>query len=142
MSTSLWTGQSVLNTAYYASIEAELAAIDVCEVLQEVEAEVMALIQNEVNSILANLAYLEPLLALLEIPTLDTIITWVTNFITYFIKPYLQPYITYIQQLTALETQIVTIVNAIESAYSRIGQCVMSSIPSITFSIPAVPAGL
>jgi hypothetical protein len=138
----MWTGTSVLNTAYYAAIEAELASIDICSVLQQVASDVMAIVQAEVDAILANIALLNPLLVLLEIPTsLDAIISWVTNFITYFIKPYLQPYLTYIAQLTALETQIASLITAIANARSRIGMCSFI-IPSITFTIPSIPSGL
>lgn len=124
-------GTGPLDTDYFVALTARINAINVCADLQVAVDDVMASIQAEKDAIEAQLEALAPILALLNPPSLDEIVSWVANFITAVLGPIYLPYAKYGEELAQLATQITSLVTAIENAAARIESCSIT-VPPIT----------
>jgi hypothetical protein len=125
-------GSSLIDTAYFDSLTAQINAINVCSELQAVVNEAFSTLQNEKNAIEAQIEALLPALALLELPTdLGSVISWIGNLVTGLINPIVLPYTNYAAQLIAQAEAIANLVTAIENAASRIESCSIT-VPPIT----------
>jgi hypothetical protein len=125
-------GSSPINDAYFAAQEAQIAEIKVCSELQTQVNMIFASLQANLTAINAQLALLQPILALLEAPeNPGAVITWISNFITNFLTPYVVPYTTLTTQLTELSTKIEELITSIENAAAEIEGCTIT-IPPLT----------
>ena len=124
-------GSSIVNTAYFDAAIATVNAIPTCADLTKFALDELVSLAATKDGINAQLADLEPLLALLTIPTNPAqLLTWASNFITSYLAPQLAPYTTYTAQLIAYEAQIARLVAAITAK--------AASIPNCTISLPSI----
>ena len=125
-------GASLIDTAYFNSLTAQINAINVCSELQAVVNEAFSTLQNEKNAIEAQIEALLPALALLELPTdLGSVISWIGNLVTSVINPLVLPYTNYATQLVQQAEAVANLITAIENAAARIKSCSIT-IPPIT----------
>lgn len=124
-------GNAPINDSYFAAQQAQFSAATSCTELQAQVAATFASLQATKNAINAQLALLQPILALLEAPENPTaVITWVSNFITSFLTPYVVPYTTLTTQLSELAIQVEGLITSIENAAAKIEGCIVS-IPTL-----------
>lgn len=126
-------GTLPVNLDYFTSLQKRIDGIGSCEQLKELTEEAYATITASMDGINAQIALLEPILALLTAPAADPdkIVTWITTFITSFLTPYVRPYTIYASQLTELTTKMAEIEAAISSAALKF--------PSCDVPIPSLP---
>lgn len=126
-------GSQIVNLQYFESLTKRAQNIGSCDELQAFSSEAMASLQAHLAAINAQLAELQPILALLSPPSASptAIVTWLTSFITSFLTPYVKPTITYASQLTEISAQIALVVAAINGK--------AASFPSCSISLPTLP---
>lgn len=126
-------GSEIFNVAYFTSLIDRINTAYSCAELQAIVTESMASIQGVETAIGAQLAQLNPILALLTPPGANptAIVTWLTTFITAFLTPYVKPIATMTAQLAQLTIQIAALTAAITSAQSRFANCTISIPPII-----------
>lgn len=134
----------VINTQWFDHVVDELDALSFCPDLQGLADKLMAKIQKLLDSVDKKIQELAPYLELLTNPgaVLVKLGEWVKKFIDAQIKPYVSAYVTLGQQLIAYAQQIVRVVNALNAAAGRIGQCVLNIVPIVIPTMPALPEGV
>lgn len=127
-------GTLPVNLDYFTSLQKRIDGVASCEELQALTAEAFESINASLAGVTAQLALLEPILALLEAPgaNLSSLVTWITTFITSFITPYVRPYTIYAAQLAEISTQLAAVADAITSK--------SIDFPSCSVTIPATPS--
>jgi hypothetical protein len=125
-------GSTALNSEFFTDLIAQINAIDLCADLQVVVNEAFASLSAVKAAIEAEIASLDPILALLTAPgaNLGAIVTWIEGLITHVLTPYTIPIATYTAQLAQLASQIAAVIAAVEAAAARIVNCTIT-IPSI-----------
>ncbi|GGY12613.1 hypothetical protein GJV26_00120 [Massilia dura] len=124
-------GSAIFNKQYVKALTQRINNATDCHELQEVTNDAIASIQAQSDAITAQLAALQPMLALLKPPTsLNAIISWLSNFITSFLTPYMKPYVTYAAQAAEMVAAMAELTAAIQEAAGKIKTC--------TIEIPAV----
>lgn len=128
-------GTQIFDTSYIDSLTDQVNQIDVCADLQAFENRVMAEIQAQISSVESQMAFLEPIVEILENPAaaLDKIVEWIGKFIDHVLKPIYQPYLTMVTQIEQAVQAVANLTAAIENAASRIGSCVVSA-PGLVLS--------
>lgn len=127
----------VFNTAHIDALVDRINSVNQCAELQELVNEVYATVQAQLDGIAAQIAALQPILQLLELPTtLTAVINWIKNFVTSFLGPYIKPIAIYAQQVALLTAAMVRLAAAIEAAAGRITSCSIN-VPELT--PPAIP---
>ena len=125
-------GSQIVNLSYFTNLTASINGASSCAELQALVTQAFSSLAAQEAAIKAELAALQPILALLSPPTLGSIITWVTSFISLVLTPMIKPTITYAAQLTALAAQISALIAAISAAQAKF--------PSCSISIPPMPS--
>src|SRR5471032_1008985 len=125
-------GSQLVNAAYFHNLTNSIQAAQSCTQLQDLVTEAFASLGALKAGINAELASLQPLLALLAIPSANpaAIVTWISNFISAYLTPMVKPTITYAAQLAELTALIASLASAISDAEKRFSSC--------SISIPAV----
>jgi hypothetical protein len=123
---------SQLNPAFFENL---IPSINTCATQAELQVlanQIMAEISLLESTLTSQVAFLEPIQALLTAPgaNVTALATWIENFITGFLTPYFKPYLIMAAQLTALAAEVTTLVSAIEAAAENIGVEIV--IPPIT----------
>lgn len=118
-------GTQIVNADYFNNLTKSVNATQSCDELQQLVAEAMASINAMKASIAAELAALQPLLALLKIPgaNLGEIVGWIKNLVLGHLTPMLKPTISLAAQLAALEQQMSALLAAISAAQLRFPHC-------------------
>lgn len=127
---------TLLNDDYFNNLILQINSAVTPDELQSIVNQAFADIQTLESTITSQLAYLEPISALLTAPgaNLTAIVTWITTFITTVLTPIYKPYITMTAQLISLATQIAKLTAAIESAQASLS----INFPNISINIPAI----
>jgi len=122
-----------VNLDYFEGLKRSIEGCSSCEQLQEVTAETFASVSELMTSMTAQLAALQPLLALLEPPTANPaqIVTWITDFISLYLTPQVRPVLTIPVQLAAITAQMAELPALIEAK--------MAQFPSCSVPIPPLP---
>lgn len=115
----------VLDTQWMANLTAQINAIDSCGELQRVANDAFASLAPVKAAINAEIAQLQPILALLAVPTstIGGIINWISGIITNVLIPLYAPFPIYLQQLTILAEQVAALTAALQAAENRILNC-------------------
>nr|GAT43694.1 predicted protein [Mycena chlorophos] len=132
------TGSALLDLQYFSSLKARIQASSGCAELQALADEAVASVNANIAAIESQLAFLEPILALLAAPGADLskLATWIESFITAFLTPYIVPYTTYATQLTEQAAQMALIAAAIAEMAASFEHCTVT-IPAVT--APSIP---
>jgi hypothetical protein len=122
-----------VNIEYFDGLKRSIEGCASCEQLQEVTAETFATVTATMESMTAQLAALQPLLALLEPPSANPaqIVTWLTDFINLYLTPQVRPVLTIPVQLAAITAQMAELPALIEAK--------MAQFPSCSVPIPVLP---
>jgi len=131
-------GSSTINLDWLDSIQDALNNITICSDIQALIDEIFATLDALMQAMYDQIDKLLAWLALIEIPTIEDIITWVTDFIMAFIEPQTGAYLKYLEQLEAYAAAIAALIDAIAAIELTIPDC------SLTVSAPdfATPPGL
>ncbi len=121
-------GSAQLDAAWFANLSARISGIQSCPELQDLVADAIADINAVKSAIGAELALLQPVLALIEAPGADLgkIATWISSFIGSFLTPYTRPVAIYASQLSAMEAQIASLLAAISAKAAEFTGCVVA----------------
>lgn len=122
-----------VNVEYFNGLTRSIEGCASCEQLQEVTAEAFGSISATMESMTAQLAQLQPLLALLQPPSANPaqIVTWLTDFISLYLTPQVRPVFTIPIQLAAITAQMAAVTAAVNAKMAQFESC---SVP-----IPALP---
>lgn len=122
-------GSQIFDTSYINSLTDQVNQIDICADLQAFEQRVMSEIQAQISAVEAQMAFLEPIVEILQNPeaALDKIVEWIGKFIESVLKPIYQPYLTMVSQIEQAVQAVANLTAAIENAANRIGSCVVSA---------------
>ena len=122
-------GSQTLNADYFAALTKRINDTNVCADLQDLVADATASINSVKSAIGSELAFLSPILDLLENPGADLgkIATWIEKFIGSFLSPYSKSQASFLAQLTQLETEIAGLVSAIAAKAAEIENCTVST---------------
>lgn len=122
-----------INIEYFQGLQKSIEGCASCDQLQEVTAEAFASVTSTLDDMTAQLAVLEPLLALLEPPTANPaqIVTWITSLITDYLTPQLKPVINLPIQFAAITAQMAELPAIIAAKAAQFDSC---SVP-----IPPLP---
>jgi hypothetical protein len=125
-------GDTPINGAYFAALNAKLNGVGSCEELQAVTDEIMASLGAFKAAMTSELAQVTPLIALLSAPGANptAIVTWITDFITYFLTPMTAPYTVYSEQLLGLTAQVATLTATVASKQAEFPSCSVT-VPTI-----------
>lgn len=119
----------VLNTAYFASVTAEINAATTCAQLQSIVTARLDSILAAQTSATVQLAAIEAMFSgLLTAPAANptAIVTWITSLINQYLAPQFVPATTLAAQLTALTTEIATLTSAINSKAAQFTSCTIT----------------
>lgn len=121
-------GTEIVDLEYFRNVKAAIDGVDTCADLQALAAEVRQAIADAQAGIAAELAKIQPMLALLELPgaNLGQIVTYLKKLADNLITPIIKPYTLYAQQLAAILVELGEIASAIDAAANRIGNCKVS----------------
>lgn len=124
-----------INLEYFEGLKKSIEGCASCEQLQEVTAQTFASVTATMDSMTAQLAQLQPLLALLEPPSANPaqIVTWITDFISGYLTPQLKPVISLPIQFAAITAQMAELPAIIAAKAAQFESC---SVP-----IPPLPPG-
>ena len=121
-------GSQLLNTSYFSNLTSSINSAQSCAHLQDLVAEAADSLSAMKSGITAELAALQPLLALLTPPSVNpaAIVTWIENLISGYLTPMARPTITYAAQLAEMEQQIASLTAAISSMSGQFPSCSVS----------------
>lgn len=124
-------GSLPFNAETISRLTEQLATVQTCDELQIIAGEAMASINGQLAGITAQMAALQPIMALLTAPGANPaqIVTWITDFISAFLAPYVKPIVTLQLQVAQIAAAVAQLQAAIDSASSRIGSCSISLPP-------------
>lgn len=123
-----------VNTQYFEGLQQSIEGCASCEQLQEVVTEAFASVTSTMEAMTAELARLQPLLALLTVPAANPadIVTWITDFIGDYLAPQITlPTVSLPIQLAAIAAQMAALPPIIEAK--------MAQFPSCSVPIPPLP---
>ena len=117
-----------INSEFFDNAIAAVNGAPSCEDLQKVVSDVMPSLDELKDSITAELAKYQPMLALLVVPgaNLGQIVTWIRNFVEGFLTPITAPAIAYQLELAELTAKISELTSAINSAKNKFTDCSIS----------------
>lgn len=126
-------GTLPVNLDYFTGLHSRIEGCTSCAELNGVTAEAYASISGTVAAINAQIAALQPILALLTAPgaNLTQIVTWIQNYITAVLTPLYKPYLVYPTQLAQISTQMAALPALISAK--------MAQFPSCSVPIPPIP---
>lgn len=133
-------GSLPFNTEVFAKLRAQIDAVQSPAALQQIADEAMGSINGMSSGITAQLAAIQPFLALIQPPGANPaqIVTWIKDFITAFINPYLKPAITLPIQIAALTSEVALMTASIQAAADRLQTPIV--IPPVELpEVPAIP---
>lgn len=117
-------GQSTVNSNQFESTLKQIENASNCEELRELASNAISQLSAQQQAISEQLAKVQPLLALLNVPTSPTgAVTWVKDFIEGYLTPQLKPAISYPTQLAQITEQISNLQSVIGGASSRFPNC-------------------
>src|SRR5213592_591237 len=118
-------GSLPFNAETFAKLAEQIEAASTCSELQALTSEAMGSANALLSGIGAQMAALQPIMALLTAPCANPaqIVTWITDFITAFLQPYVKPMLVLPIQIAQITAAIAQLQSAIDSAASRIGSC-------------------
>lgn len=121
-------GSHLVNSVHFSNLTKSIKAARSCEELQALADEMSESLSALKSGISAELASLQPMLALLQAPgaNLAELVNWISNFIKAYLTQMAQPALVYATQLAELELQIATLASAISDAASRFTSCSVS----------------
>lgn len=115
---------ATINTQYYTNLKNEIEHCATCDQLKEIASSALAEIAEQQATITRQIAALQPILALVNPPTsLNSLISWVGNFINGFIKPTIAPYAIYQAQLVEMGAMLTEITSALQNASHKFPNC-------------------
>lgn len=122
-----------VNVEYFEGLQRSIEGCASCEQLQAVVDESFASVSATMESMTAELARLQPLLALLTAPGANPaqIVTWITDYIDGVLRPMLGPALTIPVQLAAITAQMAELPPLITAKMAQFESC---SVP-----IPPLP---
>ena len=104
-----------MNQDYKNGLKKKIQACQSCDELKDSVSEILQTLQAQISDVTAQIAKLQPYLALLEVPTSpDEVVGWAKGLIDTLIKPLTAPIIGYQLQLveyTALVAEITQEIN-------------------------------
>lgn len=122
--------QSLINTAYLRNLLAEIQSINTCAELQKLADGAIATLEAQLAALIEQMAVLEPIQALLEIPSdLGAIIGWITNFIDCVLRPMFAAYLTLAAQAVEIPILIEQLTQAIITKADEFEHCTVSLHP-------------
>lgn len=98
-----------INLEYFQGLEKSIQGCASCEQLQELTAETFSSLTATITTMQAQLAALQPLLALLSAPGANpaALATWITDFISGVLTPQLKPVLNLPIQIAAIDRKSV-----------------------------------
>jgi hypothetical protein len=116
-----------LNETYFTNATSAVNGASTCAELQALVNRIIPSINAQQAAITAQLAFLEPLQALLSPPaTPDAVVTWVSSFITSYLTPQLAAYATYVAKQTAFTAQLASLTTAIATKAAGFASCTIT----------------
>lgn len=113
------------NPEYLSNLKDQIDGVQGCQELQRIADDVLAMYQAEKAAIEAQIAALQPLLALLTLNLIDlpSVIKFLKDFVDNFLTPYLTPHVTLLRQLAEQIIQVQEVIAALQAASERITDC-------------------
>jgi len=134
-------GSLPFNAETFERLADQISAVQSCAELQALTDEAMQSANALLAGIGAQMAALQPMMALLSPPSVNPaqIVTWITSFISTFLQPYVKPMLVLPLQIAQITAAIAKLQNAIDSAASRIGSCSIEMPPVTVPELPKLP---
>jgi len=131
-------GSLPFNAETFDRLAEQINAVQSCAELQALTDEAMQSANALLSGIGAQMAALQPMMALLTAPGANPaqIVTWITDFISAVLQPYVKPMVVLPVQIAQVTAAIAKLQAAIGTASARIGSCSIE-MPSVT--IPELP---
>lgn len=115
---------SVVNADYYAELVKQIDSATSCAALQAQTNTIVASLKEQLAQAEAQLAKVQPVLALLTPPTSpDDVIGWIQVLIDSVITPLAAPATTYTAQIAAMTVGIADVINAINAKAADFQNC-------------------
>lgn len=115
---------AVVNTEYYAELIKQIDSAASCAALQAQTNTIVASLKEQLSQAEAQLAKVQPVLALLTPPTSpDDVIDWIQGLIDSVIKPLAAPAATYTAQIADMTVGIANVINAINAKAAEFQNC-------------------
>lgn len=126
-------GTAPINIDFFKGIQDRINGCSSCDQLNGVVGEAYASVEANIDAINAQLALIQPILALLNPPSanLTQIVTWITNYITAVLTPMVAPYAIYPVALAEIAAQMAELPDIILNKSLQFPSC---SVP-----IPPLP---
>lgn len=113
-----------LNTEFLNALKEQAQGCNSCADLQEISAKILATLNTQLSAITEQLAFLEPLQDLLELPTSPAdVIDWVKKLVENLIEPMLKPMLSYELQFVQLTAFIAEMTQVIQSLTANFPNC-------------------
>lgn len=130
-------GTAPINTSYYTAMTTRVNAAKSCGELQALAKQLMDSLNAESGALTAQLAFLQPLEALLSAPTdLPKLLTWVSTFINTVLRPMYAPYLTLVAQLPLREAAVAELLAAIAAKAASFDSCTVTPPEPVAPTIP------
>ena len=119
---------TVINEAYFQNLTDQINSVDSCAALQNAANIILPSIQAQITAASAQLAKVQPILALLTPPSSpDDIINWIQGLIDNVISPLAAPAAIYEAQLAALAAGLLEVTAAINDKANSFTDCEVST---------------
>jgi hypothetical protein len=116
-----------INPDYYSNLIIQIEAATSCAQLQQIANEIAKTMRDQVAAINAQMAAIQPILALLSPPTSpDAAVSWIGNLISAVLTPMAKPYISYAAQLALMMAEIPNLLSAIENTKLKFPSCTIN----------------
>lgn len=131
-------GSLPFNAQTFERLVDQINAVQSCDELQALTTEAMQSANALLAGIGAQMAALQPIMALLTPPSANPaqIVTWITDFVSAFLQPYVKPMLVLPVQIAQITDAIAKLQSAIDAASARIGSC---SIELPEIEVPELP---
>lgn len=134
-------GLAPINVDVFSGFQQRIDGCASCEQLQAEVDAMFASVTGTIAGINAQLEALEPLLALLEPPSVnpEQIVEWITGFVTNLLTPMLKPYTIYPIQLAHIAEQMAQLPALINVKMAQFPSCSVVTPPLPAITPPATP---
>ena len=113
-----------INMDYINSLKEQVENCESCDELQQASEAVLATLNAQLSAITDQIAALEPMLAILDLPTDPmAILGWASNLIDTLVKPMIAPIAEYQLQLVELSTSITDMIATIQAQSVKFPSC-------------------
>lgn len=134
-------GSLPFNAETFKRLADQINAVQSCAELQALTDEAMQSANALLAGIGAQMAALQPMLALLSPPGINPadIVKWINGLISAVIQPYVKPMLVLPVQIAQITAAVADLQAAIASASSRIGSCSIEMPPVTVPELPKLP---